>query len=163
MRSWLAQQWRVLTGSHRLSAVILCATLIAIFCADFFLRLAVFRDASVRRFEAPAAVSMASPPSADEIKKFVDAWAAPPPQQAAAPVERKMVLQGVFGTRADRSAAVALFPPEGGTPERVRATVGALVEGWTVKRIDAERVILSRGEESQELLLFRPGDSPAKP
>jgi hypothetical protein len=163
MRPWFAQQWRLLTGSYRLSTAILCAALIAIFCADFFSRLAVFRDASVRRFEAPAAVSIVSPPAVDEIKKFVEAWAAPPPQEVAAPVERKMVLQGVFGTRADRSAAVALFPPEGGSPERVRATVGAPIEGWTVKRIDAERVILSRGEESRELLLFRSGDSPAKP
>jgi hypothetical protein len=163
MKLWLIQQWHTLKGRYRIAALLLVAFLLLAFVLDFVLRVVVLRDASIRRFVPPPAASVATAPRADEVNKFIQSWSAPPPEAAATPVERKIVLQGVFGSRTDRSAAIALFAPEGGNPERVRAVKGQIVEGWTIERIDAERVILSRAGESQELLLFRRGDTQAKP
>jgi hypothetical protein len=48
---------------------------------------------------------------------------------------------------------MALTTP-GASTERVRATVGQVVDGWTVERIEPAKVILRRGEEVKELSLF---------
>jgi hypothetical protein len=150
----LLADWSDLIRGHRRGFQLLVLLLLLGFAADFTLRVLVLRDSDPRSFSAPEAATLAAADTAESIGQRLSAWI---PTKEAEPVaqERQISLQGVFGAGSEARAALLLGAP-GGPPERVRATVGQVVEGWTVERIELGRVLLKRGEESRELVLFRP-------
>jgi hypothetical protein len=150
----LLRDWRVLTGEYRRSFLALVGTLFLVMALDFTLRVLVLRDAGLRDFSAPSSSSIAAPESEESIFKRLEAWV-PAKVTVVTPKERDIRLQGMFGSGAEARAALLLVAPDGAS-ERVRASLGQVVEGWTVEKIELGRVVLKRGEESRELLLFRP-------
>lgn len=132
----------------------LLVVLLAIFSLDFVLRVLVMRDDSLRGVSVPPAAKIAPAASQSAIMKRFEAWIPPKLVVEAPPPEREISLQGIFGTGPEAKAALALSVA-GGPPERIRATAGQVVDGWSVERIEPGRVVLKKGEESKELLLFR--------
>ncbi len=154
MIKWVRKQWGMLFGSYRQPTVVLALILVALATLDFFARAYVAVDPRSREFTIPRDMPM--PPVADsgDIQSFVASWIPPRVEEKAEVPERVIKLQGVFFARGERTAAMLLAPSSGEAPERWRAKLGDSREGWTVERIDANLVILRRGEESKELRLF---------
>lgn len=77
----------------------------------------------------------------------------PAPSADPAPEEEReeFALQGVMILPGGSTAIVRVI----GRDESVRLREGETLAGWTVARIEAERVILERGGESQSLPLLR--------
>jgi len=150
---WLVDQWRLLATQYRGPLIALFALLPLVFAVDFVLRVLVVSDPSARIFKPPAEVRVRAPDNPQDVLKRLEAWIPPRPVVEVAPPVRELKLQGVFGPATDRRAAMALITP-GASTERVRATVGQVVDGWTVERIEPTKVILRRGEEAKELSLF---------
>jgi hypothetical protein len=150
---WLAGQWRLLVTQYRGPSITLLVLLPIVFALDFVVRVLVVPDPSARSFKAPAEVRVRAPDNPQDVLKRLEAWIPPRPVVEVAPPVRELKLQGVFGPATERRAAMALTTP-GASTERVRATVGQVVDGWTVERIEPAKVILRRGEEVKELSLF---------
>lgn len=149
-------QWRTLWGEHRKPTVILLGVLLVAVVLDFALRVMVWRDESLREFTKPSTAPLPTLDTPQAVTERLRVWfPAEPEQQQAAPVERTLVLQGIFGSGAEARAAIALVPSDGSVAERLRVTVGQTVDGWTVERIERRKVFLKKDAQSRELVLFR--------
>lgn len=153
MTQWLRENAEVLLRHFRGAFIALLALLTLGLALDFFFRVFVSADPSARVYTPPAELSFRSPDTREQVLKRLEAWIPPRVVVVPPPPERELTLQGIFGSAKERRAAIVVAEP-GGAPERVRATVGNVIEGWTVERIDASKVILRRGEEERELLMF---------
>lgn len=149
---------RTLRDEYRKPFLGLLGFLLSIFSLDFLLRVMVLRDSSVRNFSAPKGDTISVPATADAVLRRLEAWIPKPVIVEPPPAERQIVLQGIFGAGAEAKAVIALVSPDGGSTERTRATVGMQVDGWTVEKISMGKVVLKKGEEHRELVLF-----PGKP
>jgi hypothetical protein len=76
-----------------------------------------------------------------------------PPPVVSTNTERVMQLQAVFASGAAKSAFIAATAPDGQV-ERIRAPVGHVIDGWTVETVESRKVVLKRGEERRELVMF---------
>ena len=139
---------------HRGPFIGLLVLLISGFAVDFVTRALILRDDSMRSFTIPQVARVTPAEDQKSILKRFEAWVPAKLVVEAAPPEREISLQGVFGAGVEARAALALSVP-GTPPERIRATVGQVVDGWTVERITPGRVFLKKGEELKELVLFR--------
>lgn len=154
MTHWLRENGHLLLNHFRGAFISLVVFLALAFSLDFFVRVFVSADPSARIYTPPIALSFRPPESAEQVLKRLETWIPPRVVEVPPPPEREITLQGIFGSAKERRAALVVTAPGGGAPERVRATVGNVIEGWTVERIDASKVILRRGEEVRELLMF---------
>lgn len=154
MTNWLQENWRLLLTHFRGGFIALLVVLVLALAADFFVRVFVPADPSARTYAPPGEFSFRPPETAEQVLKRLEVWIPPRVVEVPPPPEREITLQGIFGSANERRAALVVAAPGGVAPERVRATVGQVIEGWTVERIDASKVILRRGEEVRELSLF---------
>jgi hypothetical protein len=152
---WLRDAWQVLRASYRRPFYVVLVIAALVMSIDFALRVFVARDPGLRRFTPPAEQTIARAETPEQIRQQLDLWLPTEPKEPEV-VERQISLQGVFGSGTEIAAILALSPPTGAPVERVRATAGQVVEGWTVERITRREVTLKKGVESRELLLFRP-------
>jgi hypothetical protein len=152
---WLRDEWQVLRSSYRRPCYVVIVIAALVLISDFWLRVFVARDPGLRGFTPPAAQTIARAETTEQIRQQLDLWLPTKPKEPEV-VERQISLQGVFGSSTEIAAVLALSPPTGTPVERVRATKGQVVEGWTVESITRREVILKKGEEGRELLLFRP-------
>ncbi len=64
-----------------------------------------------------------------------------------------MTLQAVFAAGQSKSAFIAAVGTDGEV-ERIRAPVGHVIDGWIVESVESRKVVLKRGEERRELVMF---------
>lgn len=128
----------------------------------------------VRRSKAPPPqegliLMQLQPQGLDDIEDMLDRplfhiSRRPPPSpdvdrtQRTGPVRASDVLK-LVGTFHANKGAVALFSH--GERGMLRKRQGQKVEGWQVDRIDRQRVLLTRGGESEWLALTKPPSKPA--
>jgi hypothetical protein len=101
-------------------------------------------------------------PLFEKSRRPVEPPAAPPPPKPAPPApvasagpaadENALTLLGVV--LGSRGRTVALLKRNKGG-QTVRAEEGDVVEGWTVKQIEPQRVLLNHGQREIALQLFR--------
>jgi hypothetical protein len=94
---------------------------------------------------------------------FVKTRKAPEPeklQAAPPPPAAKLPAVEVVGLMLSRDSAVALLRT-GTDPKVLSVSQGSQVGGWSVDSISADRIILSNGQQKQEVLLHRPRDAKA--
>ena len=142
-------------SESRASMIAAGAVVALVVAMDFAGRLFVGRDASLRVFSAPAVTPV---PAAIEKSAAVAAlqrWIPVKVTEIVDSKPREIVLQGVFVVAGQARAALSLVSAVGLPPQRVRAVVGDVVEGWTILAIDKRKVVLRRGEESREIWMFR--------
>ena len=154
--SFLLESYRFLRNQYPRPFFALIIVLALLICLDFALRISVLRDSSARVFSTPASAAVKPLEGAESALKRLEAWIPAPVVVEAPPAEREIVLQGIFGTGKEAKAAIALVSLGGGPVERLRATIGQEFDGWTVQHIGSGKVILKKGEETRELVLFRP-------
>ena len=142
--------------NYRSATRVIVALLALVFILDFVFRVHVGRNPSLRLFTPPEVPAIAKPEGPEVMKSRILVWFPPPTEPTEAVKERVIGLQGVFGSREGRRAALTVSVADGSVVERVRATEGQVVEGWTVAGIEPGRVVLRRDDETKELLLFRP-------
>lgn len=134
------------------------AGLACVIClVDFLTRIQVSRDAESRRFTAPVMQAMPREEAAAVIQSRLTT-ALPEVRPADQEVEvkpREVALQGVFMARGLRTAALVLLPQGDEPMERRNVQAGGEIDGWQVERITGTRVILRKGSEVRELVMFR--------
>ena len=145
----LRAQWRVFAVGWMLLAL-------PLLLADFFLRIYVPRDDSLRAFSKPSVAQMEKTTSLDELRQRFQRLF--PPSVTTVVQERVMTLQAVFAVGQSKSAFIAAAGADGQV-ERIRAPVGHVIDGWAVESVESRKVVLKRGEERRELVMF---GSPAK-
>jgi len=122
---------------------------------DFAGRLFVGRDASLRVFSAPVVTPVPAAIEKSAALASIQRWLPGKPSEAADTKPREIVLQGAFVVAGQPRAALSLVSAVGLPPQRVKAVVGDVVEGWTIVAIDKRKVVLRRGDESREIWMFR--------
>lgn len=140
-------------SEHRFAFLLAAALVCIVALFDFSNRLYVGRDRSLRAFVAPPVRVAAAVPSREAVLQDLTKWVGQ--DRAAQPKPRQIVLQGVFYAGATPRAAVSLVAEDGRPTERMRVSIGDVVEGWKVESIDPKRVLLKRDSESRELVLFK--------
>jgi len=143
----------VLHGPRHLLAM-LTLVLFLVVLIDFFDRIFVSRDESLRRFDTPAIAKVINPTSAETILERVTV-SVPEPKVEIVVKAREMALQAVFSQRGKTEAFILLLADAGRPEERVKVAVDAEVDGWKVASINRTRVTLKRGDEQRELVIFR--------
>jgi hypothetical protein len=119
--------------------------------SDFFLRVHVPRDGSLRAFAEPAELQVEPAIGLGELRQQLQQLF--PPPVSTVNTERVMTLQAVFSSGTTKSAFISAAAPDGQV-ERIRAPVGHVIDGWTVDAVESRKVILKRGEERRELVMF---------
>lgn len=130
----------------------LCAVLVL---PDFSTRVFVGRDSSLRAFKSPDLVVLTAVVSKAKAVESLNVWLPKKVADAAVSKPREIVLQGTFVFAGQARAALSLVSPAGLPPQRFKAVVGDVVEGWTVAAIEIRKIVLRRGDESRELSMFR--------
>lgn len=153
--SRLLTLWREAVSAYRKPMQVFGVVLALMMLIDFFARVYVSRDASLRTFTAPTIQKTPQRVTATAALAQIESWL-PVKQEVEPPKERDISLQGIFSSKAGGVAAVVLRDPNSGSSESLRVAEGQIVEGWTIERIGPRKVTLRRGEQSRELLLFRP-------
>jgi hypothetical protein len=118
---------------------------------DFFVRVYVPRDGSLRVFAKPTEAQIE--PTTPLVELRLQLQQLFPPPVVSTNTERVMQLQAVFASGAAKSAFIAATAPDGQV-ERIRAPVGHVIDGWTVETVESRKVVLKRGEERRELVMF---------
>jgi len=138
---------RLFAGVLLLTALIFSIRLVA----DFW----VHRSDSLRVFEAPEVKAYPGSASKQWLLEKIDRWfpATATNSGVAQVVERQILLQAIYGERKQLNA-VFILKGEGTPDERVTLVIGQMVEGWTVKAVQRKRVIMSKGDQARELVLF---------
>lgn len=134
------------------------AVILFLFCLlDFFARIFVARDSELRKFNAPVLLTMPRDETAELVEARLTAAlpAVPQVDEAAQAKPREIALQGVFGSRGQRTAILVLLPQDEKPLERRNLQQGGEIDGWLVERIEGTRVMLRKGSESKELVMFR--------
>lgn len=137
---------------HLLMALVLAIVIIA--STDFFDRIFVPRDDSLRRFNTPVVVKVGAPPTTESILQRVTEWVPEPTVQIVGK-PREIALQAIFSQRGKAEAFVVLLADADRPEERLKVAVDAEVDGWRVQSISRTRVILKKGDEQRELIIFR--------
>ncbi len=119
---------------------------------DFVSRIHVPREPALRVWRAPPAASAFSFPDQTSVSAKLSVWLPAAPTDEPKP--REILVQGVFTGNGVRAAALVLRPVGAGAEERRLIAVGEQVEGWVVESINANSVLLSKGEERKALKLL---------
>lgn len=134
---------------------------------DFFGRVYVGRDESLRSFEPPLEVALPARPDATTVRNELVAWIpaiAGSAGVAAVPVDPsgwELTLVGVFRKDDGEFAVVHARPRSGGVEAQLHwVREGDELHGSTVAEIGPRSVRLARDGESTELLLFEQGRTP---
>lgn len=155
--------------SPRRQFVYLAAVLALLAAYDFFGRVHVGRDASMRAAPRHDLVPLPATAGSDEIRKQLGGWL--PALAGSAGLngidpdatEWQLWLVGVFRQGGERFALIAAQPQGGGETELARLTAGEQVHGATIEAIDGDTVTIREGEEQRELPLFKRGDGSVRP
>lgn len=137
---------------HLLAALTLILALIV--SIDFFGRIFVSRDESLRRFEVPVIAKSVDPTPAEFMLQRVVGWV-PEPKIETVVKPREMALQAVFSQRGKTEAFILLLADADRSEERVKVAIDAEVDGWKVTSVSRTRVVLKKGDEVRELVIFR--------
>jgi hypothetical protein len=140
----LRSRWRALLSVWALLAL-------PVILLDFFLRVYVPRDDSLRTFVTPPVVQVEPATSPDRLRQQLQQLFPPPVSTVSA--ERIMTLQAVFASGTTKSAFIVASSANGQV-ERIRSPVGHVIDGWTVEAVESRKVVLKRGEERRELVMF---------
>ncbi len=140
----LRDQWRVFAVGWMLVAL-------PVLVLDFFLRIYVPRDESLRAFSKPSVAQIEKASSSEQLRQRLQQLFPPPATTAVQ--ERVMTLQAVFAVGQAKSAFIAAAAADGQV-ERIRAPVGHVIDGWVVESVESRKVVLKRGEERRELVMF---------
>lgn len=162
MQAWLLQlrDWARLRTAWALLAV-----LWLMFFYDIGARVFVPRDATLRRFDAPAVPVLPNPTAAGAVEAALKAWF-PPPEIPKELQRKNLALQGVLGVKGTRKAVLLVLSPEGVFESRRTVALGEELEGWKLTEIERASVTLVRSEDGKQeiktLKMFpsRPGVSP---
>jgi hypothetical protein len=119
---------------------------------DFRSRIHVPREPALRVWRAPTDSSAFSFPDQASVSAKLGVWLPAAPTDEPKP--RDILVQGVFTGNGVRAAALVLRPVGSGAEERRLISVGEQVEGWVVESINANSVLLSKGEERKALKLL---------
>lgn len=133
-----------------LFAVAVAALLMVI---DFWVRVVVVRDDDLRRFSSPAQIKVPEMKTVEAVQDELAEWIKPPPPPVVIPPEIR--LQGILGQGEGARASLALIVNGNQVIERKLVKAGETLQDWTVQSITRGGVLLKRGEEVQELVLFR--------
>jgi hypothetical protein len=143
------------------------AVLVLLAAWDFFGRVYVGRDESLRSFEQPRLETLTVRPDAATVRGELVSWMPALAGSAgvtAAPTDPsgwELTLVGVFRKDDGKFALVHARPRSGGgEPQFHWVGEGDDLHGSTVAQIGPRNLRLDRGGESQELLLFEQGRSP---
>jgi hypothetical protein len=160
----------------RRQIAVVAAVLALVAAYDFFGRIFVGRDATLRTVNAPQMTPLPQRPDAEAIRKQLAAWlpALPgslgPEAANSDPASWQFTLVGVFRQDGRQFALVNAQQQGGGAVETVQVREGDDLRGATVKHISSTRVTLQRGEKPEELLMFgppqtvhQPRDTPREP
>ena len=141
---------------HRLRHLLVTlALIISLFAAeDFFDRILVPRDESLRRFDTPAISMVVDLATAETILKKVTDWV-PEPTIESVVKSREITLQAIFSQGGKTEAFIVLLADGDRLEERVKVAVGSEVDGWRVQSISRTRVMLKKGDEQRVLVVFR--------
>lgn len=153
MKRWL-DLWRDFVTGYRRPLLALTIVLLLVALFDFIGRIYVPRDASLRVFTAPRAVKIPEFIDTAKVLASLETWL---PSQAVVepPKEKEISLQGIFSSRGAGVAAVVLRDPTSGAMQSMRVAAGQEVEGWRVELISPRKVMLRKGDQVRELVLFR--------
>lgn len=154
--SWLRIQLAAIASLGWRPLAVLAGALLVLMAADFYFRVLVLRDSDSRSFTKPSAIKVVTPTPADAIFAKLESWVPKKVVVEAPPPPNQLVLQAIFGVGRDAKVVIAIIPPDGSAPQRLRLSTGEVVDGWTVDQISRSAVALKKGEETKELLLFRP-------
>ena len=145
--------------AHRAPLAIALALSLVVFALDFSHRIFVGRDTRARKFDAPVFRALPQQIAGESIRSELVAWVGDERVDKAKPKE--ILIQAIFYSDNEPRVIFALLS-SGDQPsqrardvQRVRAVKGDSVEGWVVQAIEARRVVLTRGNESRELTLFK--------
>lgn len=153
--------------SLRRQTILAMGALVLLGAWDFFGRVYVGRDESLRGFEPPPEVALPARPDAATVRRELVAWMpalAGSAGVAAVPTDPsgwELTLVGVFRKDDGEFAVVHARPRSGGAEAQLHwVGEGDELHGSTVAEIGPRRVKLARDGESRELLLFEPGRTP---
>lgn len=144
--------WRELWATRRQAILAVLAICLLLSIADFFGRVWVARDASLRDFSVPKLPKVSSKISAEQMQAQFAQWMPEPMPPPPPPPEWR--LQGVLGSGSEIRAALVLVDPSGALIERFLVARGESARDWSVQRIDRKGVQLKRGDETKDLILF---------
>ena len=153
---------------RRQTAIIFVAALV-LAAWDFFGRVYVGRDATLRGFEPPALSPLVPRPDAQAVRNSLAGWlpglrgtqivAA----DASDPAGWDFTLLGVFGRGSDRFAVVQARSRAGGATETLQVKEGDELRGAKVTEVGRKRLVLQDGASGREIPLFEYGGSPIEP
>lgn len=153
--------------SPRRQMALAAGVLLLLAAWDFFGRVHVGRDESLRSFEQPKLETLPVRPDAATVRSDLVSWMpalAGSAGIAAVPTDPsgwELTLVGVFRKDDGKFAVLHARPRAGGgEPQFHWVTEGDELHGSTVAQIGPRNLRLARGEESQELLLFEQGRTP---
>jgi len=154
--NWLAVQVSAIVALGWRRLIALAVVLLLLMSVDFYFRILVLRDTSLRLFTTPAVTKVSAPLTTESVSQKLEMWVPKKVVVEAPPPPSQLALQAIFGAGRDARVIIALIPPDGSPPQRFRVAAGEVVDGWTVERVGRAAVSLKKGEETKELLLFRP-------
>ena len=149
------ETWRSLWLNRRtllVTAMIACLLLATL---DFYVRVWVARDSTLRQFTVPKLPAIPSALAVDLVDKQFARWMpvpVPPPPPPPPPPELR--LQGILGAGPQIRASLVLVEASGVVAARFLVAKGEPVQDWVVQRVDRKSVQLKRGGETKDLLLF---------
>ena len=146
MRAWAGElrDW-----VRRRTAWGLLAALWLMFFYDIGARVFVPRDATLRKFDAPAVPKVRGPTDAAAVEAALKTWF--PPAEVPKALQRKnLALQGVLGVKGMRKAVLLVLSPEGVFESRRVVALGEELEGWKLTEIERASVTLVRVEDGQQ-------------
>ncbi len=153
--------------SPRRQVALAAGVLLLLAAWDFFGRVYVGRDESLRSFEQPQLTTLPVRPDAATVRSELVSWMPALAGSAgvvAVPTDPsgwELTLVGVFRKDDGKFAVLHARPRSGGgEPQFHWVTEGDELHGSTVAQIGPRNLRLARGEESQELLLFEQGRTP---
>jgi hypothetical protein len=153
--------------SPRRQVALAAGVLLLLAAWDFFGRVHVGRDESLRSFEQPQLETLPVRPDAATVRSELVSWmpalagSAGVPAVPTDPSGWELTLVGVFRKDDGKFAVVHARPRSGGGEAQFHwVAEGDDLHGSTVAQIGPRNLRLDRGGESQELVLFERGRTP---
>jgi hypothetical protein len=123
-----------------------------LFLYDASGRVFVARDATLRKFDAPAVPAAPALVSAARVEQALKDWF-PVPVTAQAAAQKKLGLQAVLGANGKLRAVIAVMSAEGVFETRRVVALGEDIEGWKLTNIERASVTLVRDSEAEPKVL----------